>query len=363
VSSRFIAILVTDAHEVAREVARVLETSAPWVELHVLSSFAPLDRYTQHVTARVLLLHTTKTHKDPLSMLAVYRQTLTRTGGAPLPVVLLAQTWTAHERVRALHGGAEDTVDFSELGFAALPHLVTRASTEVGEYTKRLSDLVRLQALGELASSVAHDFNNFLSAIIGRTGSLKRVIEEPHRRSVEIIERAALDATEMVRRIRRFAKGEAPAPHSHADLVELVRGALDIIGPTPQHAIALEGAKRAVISCNAIEIREVLVNLVQNAIDASPEGAAITIVVHASSDAVQLLIQDAGTGMSDDVLARATDPFFSTKGERGTGLGLSISSDIMHQHAGTLEIHSREGAGTVVALRFPTKLDPRAASR
>jgi signal transduction histidine kinase len=97
----------------------------------------------------------------------------------------------------------------------------------------------------------------------------------------------------------------------------------------------------------------VLVNLLINALDAMPDGGTITISAHAVGDYVRLSVADTGTGMTEEVARRATEPLFTTKPGRGTGLGLSISADVVRQAGGALDIDSTPGLGTTVYLTCP----------
>lgn len=100
-------------------------------------------------------------------------------------------------------------------------------------------------------------------------------------------------------------------------------------------------------------IREMLGNLIFNAVDAMPEGGTIIVRARADGGDVRLEVRDTGTGMSDDVRQRCLEPFFSTKGQHGTGLGLSMVHATVEQHCGTLEIESQPGRGTTFIVRLP----------
>ena len=221
----------------------------------------------------------------------------------------------------------------------------------------------KLQLLGELAAGVAHDFNNVLSAILGRAQLLKRyVIQAEWKRSIDIIEQAALDGAETVRRIQGFSQSSNGRSSGPIDLNQVMRDALEF---TRTRWFSNDGTKRGrftietsfsdvpAIDGHPSELREVMVNLIGNALDAMPSGGTLRLSTHASETTAVAEVRDSGGGMSAEVKARALDPFFTTKGERGTGLGLSVSLAIITRHRGTLDIDSTPGTGTLVALRFP----------
>ena len=111
------------------------------------------------------------------------------------------------------------------------------------------------------------------------------------------------------------------------------------------------------------ELREVLINLIFNAVDALPEGGTITVRARPDGDGVRVEVADTGVGMSDEIRRRCLEPFFSTKGQQGSGLGLSLVNAIIERHRGTLAIESRPGAGTTIVMRFPPGTPPAPDAR
>jgi CheY-like chemotaxis protein len=105
---------------------------------------------------------------------------------------------------------------------------------------------------------------------------------------------------------------------------------------------------------SAPELREVLTNLIFNAVDAMPEGGTITVRTRALPNRVRVDVSDNGIGMTPEEIARCFEPFFTTKGENGTGLGLAVTYGILQRHGGNIEIESEKGAGTTFSLLFPT---------
>ncbi len=236
------------------------------------------------------------------------------------------------------------------------------AYQELKASQEQLFQAHKLQLLGELAAGVAHDFNNVLSAVLGRAQLLKRYITQPEwKRSIDIIEQAALDGAETVRRIQGFATQRMDQPPELIDLNEVLRDALEFTrtrwfgdqGRRARYSVESSFGEIPSVSGQPSELREVMVNLIGNAIDAMPNGGVLRIRTVIEDGMVVAEVRDSGMGMSAETRARALDPFFTTKGERGTGLGLSVSVAIITRHRGTLEIASTQGSGTSIVLRFP----------
>ncbi len=315
-----------------------------------------------------------------------------------LPIVVLTADVTPLTRKRALGAGATDflTKPFDQtevvlrmfnLLRARLSHVLVQrqnASLEesVRERTLELESTLaelrdtqqqviqqeRLAALGTMASGIAHDFNNALSVIVGFSEMLlQREEQDPAARdktqALTRILTAATDASAIVHRLRDFHRpDEAEEHHLPVDLNALLTEAILLTQPRWEtdalaagRVISVE-ARLGMIGCisgDAVELREVLTNLIFNAVDALPEGGAITLGTRCDGEAVILSIRDNGTGMSADVRHRCLEPFFTTKGKRGTGLGLSMVFGIIQRHAGTIDIESTPGTGTVFTVRLP----------
>jgi signal transduction histidine kinase/ActR/RegA family two-component response regulator len=231
----------------------------------------------------------------------------------------------------------------------------------------------KLGALGQMAGGVAHDFNNLLAAILGRAELMQRRTTDPViLQGLKIIQGAALDGAETVRRILGFARAKGPEQVEPVDLAPLLEQVVEIARPRWKDEAQARGALIGVslvlepvspVRGNPAELREVFLNLMLNAVDAMPSGGTVTLGVRRMTtsngnggppdDAVECFVQDTGVGMSAEVRQRAFDPFFTTKGARGTGLGLSVVYGIVSRHGGRVRIESRENAGTTVTLHLP----------
>ena len=229
-----------------------------------------------------------------------------------------------------------------------------------------------LRAMGQMASGMAHHVNNLLAVISGRTQLL--LVRDPApetRRPLEIIQRATFDAAEVVRRVLGFASIQ-PAPASApVDFNEIVREVVELTRPRWRDEaqmraltidVQLELGDIARVAGEAPALREVVMNLIFNAIDALPTGGTIRIATWSADTWVFCAVADNGVGMNDEVRRRAHEPFFTTKGPKGTGLGLSVAHSIVQRHRGELSLRPNEPRGTVVTLRLPQAAPGAAAT-
>ncbi len=251
-------------------------------------------------------------------------------------------------------------------------------ATKLARTQEHLSLVDKVRAVGQLASGVAHDFNNLLAGVLGNAQLLLYEIEdEEQREMLRIIERAAKDGAETVRRLQGFARMEHDTPMTEVRLDILARDAIDLTRPRWRDVAQSRGATIEIIrNLNAVEpiagrpaeLREVLTNLIINAVDALPRGGSITITTSDQQDDngagnVVIEVADTGTGIPPEVRARIFDPFFTTKGEQGTGLGLAVSLGIIQSHGGQIDVESEQGAGTRFIIRLPMRAAEQGARR
>ena len=221
-----------------------------------------------------------------------------------------------------------------------------------------------LSAIGKLASGMAHHLNNLFAVILGRLETLLvKVPADPDaRRYIEIIQRAAQDGAEVVRRVQRFSRVQPVSRATPVDLNQLAQEVLELTRPRWHNEAQLRqiridteldlGGIRAVAG-EIAPLREVLMSLVLNAIDAMPGGGQLTLRTWSDAKEVHCAVSDNGSGMSDEVRQRAFEPFFTTKGPKTTGLGLSVTYGIVQRHNGRIDIDTGPGRGTTVHLTFP----------
>ncbi len=220
------------------------------------------------------------------------------------------------------------------------------------------SEQETLRAIEDLASGAAHHLNNFLSVVVGHLQLALGKTESPDvRRHLTAAERAAQDSAEIVRQLSKFA-GAHLAPPILVDLNQLAGEVLWSTRPRwmdPRGGridVRLDASPVPSVAADASLLREVLTNLVLNAIDAMPSGGSITIGTWAAGDRVFCSVSDTGSGMSPDVQRRALEPFFTTKGVKSTGLGLSVNYGIIRGYGGELRLDSVEGHGTTATFHL-----------
>ncbi|WP_456430727.1 ATP-binding protein [Thermosulfuriphilus sp.] len=232
---------------------------------------------------------------------------------------------------------------------------------------ERLVQLERLKALGELAAGVAHDLNNVLTVIEGNLSLAKKECSPKAQRRLEVIEKAARDGAEIVQRIKQFARlGQAGEIYPVA-INEVVLDAIKMTRPRWKTAAQSEGIhyevrtdlrSRSFVLGNASQIREILTNLIINALDAMPQGGIIDIRTEDLDSQVRLIVKDTGCGIPPEIRPYIFDPFFSTKGEKSSGLGLSICYSLVRHFRGEIEVESNPGKGTKFIITLPKAKDP-----
>jgi signal transduction histidine kinase/ActR/RegA family two-component response regulator len=242
------------------------------------------------------------------------------------------------------------------------------ALAKVRQVQREITQQERLRSLGQMASGVAHDFNNDLAMIVGFTELLLKRPEdlknvEKTRSYLQMIRSIAGDATTVVDRLREFFRqreeGEVFLP---VNLNGLIEQAISLSQPKwkyPAQAnkatINVETMLQEVptIAGNAADLRESLGNLILNAVDAMPQGGTLSIATRLENTRIRLDVGDTGLGMTEEVRRRCLEPFFSTKGDGGTGLGLSTVRGTVERHGGTIEINSQPGQGTTFVIHLP----------
>jgi signal transduction histidine kinase/CheY-like chemotaxis protein len=233
----------------------------------------------------------------------------------------------------------------------------------------KLHEAQKLETLGQLTGGVAHDFNNLLTPVIGNLDLLRRRLppHDPAQRLIDAGLQAASRAATLVQRLLAFARRQDLRVRA-VNVGSLLDGMRDLIRRSLDPAIEIEISHQpdlppARVDPNQLELA--LLNLAINARDAMPRGGRLTISADApagadgSADCVRILVTDTGTGMDQRTLARAVEPFFSTKGiGKGTGLGLSMVHGLAAQLGGSLILESSPGMGTTAAMRLPVANEP-----
>jgi len=234
-----------------------------------------------------------------------------------------------------------------------------QAREEQGRMQEQLRRADRLATIGQLAAGVAHELNEPLGAILGFLQLARKHADLPAApaRDLDKIAAAALHAREVVRKLMLLGR-QTPPRRERLDLNEVVSDGLSLLGARcARQRIALTctlAPQLPALVADRAQLHQVLINLVVNAIQALPEGGDLRIATARDGGALLLSVEDAGVGMTPEVLARIFDPFFTTKdvGE-GTGLGLPVVQGIVEAHGGRIEVESRTGEGSRFTVRFP----------
>ena len=246
--------------------------------------------------------------------------------------------------------------------FAVVTDLTDRKRAE-----ESLRRAERLASIGTLAAGVAHEINNPLGAIVlsaetALASEGQPPSEELLERSLNNIHASALRCRQIVKNVLQFARAETCEKWS-GDLGEVIRRAHELtqkLAAAAGVAVRLElGDDLPELEMNPMEMEQVLVNLITNAVQASETGSCVTVrTTRLAPDSVQVLVEDQGCGMTKQQLRRIFDPFHTTRQRRGgIGLGLSITYGIVGEHGGTIQAESTRGKGTTMRVTLPIGRD------
>ncbi len=224
----------------------------------------------------------------------------------------------------------------------------------------------RLAAVGEMASGVAHNFNNLLQMIMVAAQAASTKLESGHiaqcREALDVILGSCERGSDIVRRIKDFTQ-RAPEDVRQTrtfDLGALVEEAIELAKPLwndPTHSrryeLKVNYSRGCFVNGQPSQIYEVLVNLIRNALEAMPEGGFLAISTGKENGRVFLTVEDNGEGIPKENVQRIFEPFFTTKGLKSSGLGLSSGYGIIKKHQGVIEVESTVGRGTVFRIILP----------
>lgn len=237
-----------------------------------------------------------------------------------------------------------------------------QAEEERALLQEQLMHADRLATIGQLAAGVAHELNEPLSSILGFAELLKHdpALSEGGRQDTHKIVTASLHAREIIKKLLLFAR-QTPTFKGPVDLNHVVLGAIDLF----KHQFEKEGIelvcglcpRMPVLTADAGQLTQVLINLVVNAVQAMPEGGKLIVQTRVQDGQAVCTVEDTGMGMTEDVQKRLFVPFFTTKEvNQGTGLGLPVVHGIVTSHRGKIEVQSAPGTGTMFTIRLP--IDP-----
>jgi signal transduction histidine kinase len=221
----------------------------------------------------------------------------------------------------------------------------------------------KARAVGAMAGGIANEFNNLLAIVLGKTQlMLTRAPEGPLREGLAAVEEAAWRAADIVRRLQGFAATTMDDGTGPVDLAAVVQDAVALTRGLWKDEAEARGAPIEVVTDvervppvegQAAALREAVMNLILNAVDAMPRGGRLGLTVRRVDTGVELQVSDAGEGMLEDVRRRIFDPFFTTRAPHRTGLGLSVVHGVVNRHRGSVRVRSEHGGGTTVTLWFP----------
>lgn len=233
-----------------------------------------------------------------------------------------------------------------------------RANRELRESGEQLRRAERLSALGEIAAGLAHEIRNPLAGVKGAVEivSSRAAAGTPEAEFSAIATRELGRLEGLVQEFLDYARPRAPQLRP-ADLPDILRRVVNLLAPQADRAgvmLRLLGTEEAVagLRIDPEQIQQVFVNIVLNAVQASPRGAEVTVNHGAQGSRYVIEVADRGAGIPAEARARIFEPFFTTK-ERGTGLGLAISQRIVAGHGGEIHVSPREGGGTSVEIVLP----------
>ena len=284
-------------------------------------------------------------------------------------------------KIRAKNGVLREMlVSLSPVAMGGQPHILLLAQdiSERALLERQLRQAQKMEAIGQLAAGVAHDFNNILTVIQGHAGLLQNKLKsiDQDTRSIEQINHSATRAATLVRQLLMFSRKQV-MQFKHIDINDLTYSTIKmlqrLVGEHVEITFKPETSLPAIFADQSM-LEQILMNLSVNARDAMPNGGQVT--VRTSLENIQrapipldperrdgsficLTFIDTGTGMDTQILSRIFEPFFTTKpAGKGTGLGLSTVFGIVRQHHGWLDVQSKPNQGTTFRIYFPVSSQP-----
>jgi two-component system, cell cycle sensor histidine kinase and response regulator CckA len=270
----------------------------------------------------------------------------------------------------------EVLVSLSPVNLRGEPHalLLAQDVAERALLERQLRQAQKMEAIGQLAAGVAHDFNNILTVIQGHTGIIQQTVDKQglQGRSLDQISKAATRAATLIRQLLMFSRKQV-MQFRYLDLNETLGNAIKMLERLVGEHVQIElltHPSLPAIHADPSMLEQIVMNLAVNARDAMPNGGHVSITtslqtIHRAptpmdpeqrdGEFICLIFKDTGTGMDTQILSRIFEPFFTTKpAGKGTGLGLSTVFGIVRQHRGWLEVESKPDQGTCFRIYFPT---------
>jgi PAS domain S-box-containing protein len=272
--------------------------------------------------------------------LDAFEYTMVTKDGVSLPVIVSLSKVLSNGKIQGVRGVALDISEHKRV-------------------EKELIVKEKLNALGEMASGVVHNINNILAIILGYLELFPMSGMDETCRSILLnIKRAALDGTEIIKRINNFSHISAEPSQELYNLNAIILDVLEFFKPrysSPELGISVITRLGDIPSVRVTpyEMREVLSNIIINALDAMPNGGFLTVNSFLSGNHIVVEVEDSGIGMSEETKKHLFEPFYTTKKMWGTGIGMSVSHDIMKKLGGDLLVESEERTGTRISILLP----------
>ena len=243
---------------------------------------------------------------------------------------------------------------------------------EIAFYKHKMEDTLlhgeKLKSLGIITAGISHEFNNVLAVIMGTAELLEENLkdEQELKNGLNTIIKTSDDGAEIVKRMLAFAKaGECTSNYILADINYLIGQAIDFTMPRWKNTAQSKGICNDIdtngmkeipkVLCSPPELTDVFINIINNALDAMPDGGRISFSTDSDENTVSVSVSDTGEGMPEDVKKKIFDPFFTTRRPLGTGLGMSCAYSIIKSHGGKIEVESEVGEGTTINLNIPIR--------
>jgi signal transduction histidine kinase len=262
--------------------------------------------------------------------------------------------------------GIQKNLPYIEFTFSLLSQLIEKniLQDHKKNYESYIQHLEKLKIVGELASSSAHHLNNILSVISGRTQILlKKLKESSYYKDIKMIEQASADGALAVRRLQSVrTHGDKKKKYEILNVNDLILEVIEIVRPRFEREAQSTGITYDVkltlgsfssVKCDPAALREVFLNVINNAFDAMPKGGKLTIQTTLEKQKVFIFVSDTGQGIPEEVREKIFEPFFSTKGDGGNGLGLSIAAEIIANHQGKIYVDSIPKKGSIFMIELP----------
>ncbi|MBG9448052.1 histidine kinase [Cytobacillus firmus] len=228
--------------------------------------------------------------------------------------------------------------------------------TKLRQAEERLRRTEKLSVVGELSASVAHEIRNPLTSLKGFV-QLMQLEDEKHQFYYQIMQEELDRINHIVGELLLLAKPQDIC-FTKADVQKILFNVISLLKTeASMHNVQIEFLLKSdvyTIECEPNQLKQLFINIIKNAIEASNEGGKVTVTLLAEDHQLTILVKDTGCGMSEDRLNRIGEPFYSSK-EKGTGLGLTVSFKIVQSHNGSIHFNSKKGRGTEAVIKLPVK--------